>query len=209
MQKIKNIIFDLGGVIFDVNYQLTIDAFKKLGASDFKKVYSKKEQNKLFDQFEEGKISPVKFRDGLRKKFRLSDNDATLDKAWNAMLQGWTKNKLDFIKDLNNNYRVFLLSNTNETHLKEVFKMLERQIGIQNVNNYFEQAYYSNIIGLRKPNAAVFKYVLTENSLKGKETLFIDDSPQHVEGAKQAGMKGYYLKKDQNIIDNWKEIINV
>ena len=117
MHKIKNIIFDLGGVILDINFQATINAFAKLGISNFSRLYSQKSQLKLFDEFETGHISSDEFVKEIQQIHSVQISDEHIIIAWNAMLKGIKKNKLDYIKNLKSNYRTILLSNTNEIHI--------------------------------------------------------------------------------------------
>lgn len=200
-EKIENIIFDLGGVIFDLNYLLTERAFENLGAKEFGNVYSQAKQQVLFDDWEKGKIQPHEFRQKLNTILNINVSDDHFDNAWNAMLLGWPKEKLDFIQSLKGKYRLFLLSNTNVIHFKRVFEMLKEQHGLDSVDSYFEKTYYSHLIHKRKPDAAIFKHVIRENNLDPAVTLFIDDSIQHVEGGQKARLNVYHLKKGQSILE--------
>src|SRR5579872_3080509 len=126
---IKNIIFDLGGVIINIDYKLTSLAFNKLGAKNFDQAYSQMSQNKLFDDFETGKISSEVFRKLLKEKLQLSISDEQFDNAWNAMLLDIPIKRLLLIKELKKSYKVYLLSNTNDIHLKKVFEICHEQNG--------------------------------------------------------------------------------
>lgn len=190
---IKNIIFDLGGVILDINYQNTIDAFQRLGFRDFDKHYTQAKQDGVFDAFEEGKISSKDFIDSLKPHLPESAKNEDIIAAWNAMLLNWSVDKIDFIKSLQNKYRIFLFSNTNEIHKTYFEKTLQQQIRLISLDELFIKAYYSHEFGHRKPHPESFKLLLDENQLNAKETLFIDDSIQHVEGAKTTGLQTIHL----------------
>ncbi|MGZ3864120.1 MAG: HAD family hydrolase [Bacteroidia bacterium] len=190
---IKNIIFDLGGVILDIDYNLTEQAFKKLGCKNFGEIYSKAKQTTLFDDFEEGKIDEAAFFFKLKNLAALNVSINELKNAWNAMLIALPERNFELLKSLQNKYRVFLLSNTNETHVKKFVSIIDESFGFNNFAGLFEQTYYSSRIGLRKPNAECFELVLSENNLKPEETVFIDDSIQHVEGAKKTGIQAHWL----------------
>jgi len=200
-QSIKNIIFDLGGVILNVDPQKTINAFKKMGAGNFDEIYSRIKQTSLFDHFEKDSITVDEFRTEVKKHIQNSVNNRDVDFAWNAMLQDLPRERLELLETLRNKYRLFLLSNTNEIHIKAYSKILKNNYGLEDLSHLFEKEYYSYKIGLRKPDIETFQYVLEENSLMPKETLFIDDSSQHVEGAKRAGIFAYLLKEDETILD--------
>jgi putative hydrolase of the HAD superfamily len=139
--KIKNIIFDLGGVIIDIDYNLTSEAFKKLGAINFDKLYSQKNQDSIFDNYDIGKISSETFRNTLKFKLDLTISDEEFDKAWNAMLLDLPLARLELIKKLSNEYKVYLFSNTNEIHLKEVFNICLRLNGFDTFKGFFDKEY--------------------------------------------------------------------
>jgi FMN phosphatase YigB (HAD superfamily) len=205
MSTYKNIIFDLGGVILNIDYQLTIDAFKKLGILDFEDRYSQAKQSPLFDALETGKISPAQFRDELREILNTKESDKALDKAWNALLLDFPSERLEVLKKVSKKYRTFLLSNTNEIHYQEYTNVLKREFGFKNLAPFFEKEYYSHQIGLRKPNSEVFEYVLNGNNLQAHETLFIDDSYQHIEAAQKIGLQTIWLQKGRTIEDVFKD----
>ena len=186
---IKNIIFDLGGVIFDVDYNRTSTAFKKLGCDNFDELYSQQKQSGLFDELETGKISIQSF---INEMLRLLPNGATpkqIIDAWNAMLIGVPQIKLQKLLAHKQNYRTFLLSNTNAIHEEAFTKMIQQKNNIDSFSSFFEKIYYSHRIGLRKPTKEVFEFVLEQNNLLPSETLFIDDSPQHLVGAESVGIR--------------------
>ena len=193
----KNIIFDLGGVILNIDYQLTEQAFKNMNCSGFETNYSKAKQTSLFDDFETGKINESGFIDGMKKLFELETDKKSIIDAWNAMLLDLPNERLDFLLRAKKNYRTFLLSNTNETHIRAFEEIISSTHGIDSLEPYFERVYFSCRIGMRKPNAEIFEYVLNENKLNATETLFIDDSLQHIEGALSCGIHAILL--DRNI----------
>ncbi len=202
MNQIKNIIFDLGGVILNIDYFIVVDAFKQLGISNFDEWYSQKSQNDLFDRLETGKVSPQVFRDEIKKRIGKNVSDAEIDTAWNAILLDLPAERVKLIQNLKGKYRCFLLSNTNDIHIESFSASIEKVYGsIDIFNNLFEKIYYSSKIGLRKPHVEVFEFVLKENELLPQETLFIDDSVQHIEGAKKAGINTVFLSPGKTILE--------
>ena len=194
---IKNIIFDLGGVIVGINYPRTSEAFKSLGGYEIDRIYSQQAQIPLFDEYDRGRISSEFFRTQLKKQLNIeSISDSTFDKAWNAMLLNLPLERLTFIRSLKERYRVFLLSNINEIHLKEVFNICFRDTGMgqDDFTQCFHRVYYSHEIGLRKPDKEAFEKIIHENGLMRNETLFIDDSEQHVRGALAIGVHAVFLE---------------
>lgn len=197
---IKNIIFDLGGVIIDIDYHNTLNAFRRLGAHNIDHVYTQSKQDSLFDQFDIGAISAADFRKALTAKLALDISDNDFDDAWNAMLGSLPIARLDFIKEKRQTYRTFLFSNTNEIHLPKAFEICQRENKFSTFEGYFEKEYYSHQFGQRKPNPEAFLAILEENNLKADETLFVDDSYQHIEGAKKAGLHTFYVKPGESTI---------
>jgi FMN phosphatase YigB (HAD superfamily) len=196
LNGIKNIIFDLGGVILDIDYNLTVKAFDGLGIPNFKEQYSKMSQSNLFDNIETGKISPVEFRDLIREVAQKTISDAEIDTAWNALILHLPQYRIEILKNLQVNYRLFLLSNTNKIHYDDYSEVIKRENGIEGLEPLFEKTYLSHEMGLRKPDPEIFQVVLNENNLVPKETLFIDDSPQHIASAKTLGIVAYHLENE-------------
>ena len=207
MNSIKAIIFDLGGVILNLDYAKTATAFKKIGAVNFDTLYSQAKQAELFNAFEKGAISSSAFRSSLKNQLSFSASNMRFDAAWNAMLLDLPKNRLQLINELSSQYNIFLLSNTNEIHIKAFKKIIEASVGYGYFENCFKKCYYSSEIGLRKPNADCFEMVVNSNGLSANKTLFIDDSIQHIEGAKKVGLKTYHLKKNQDLVTSFPDII--
>lgn len=189
----KNIIFDLGGVLLNLNSQNTVNAFKKIGVSNFDELYSQAKQIRLFDDFEIGAITSTQFRDGIRALSGKNLPDEDIDFAWNAMLMDLPEERLKMLDKLWYNYRLFLLSNTNEIHIAAYSQYLQKTFGFPSLSHLFEKEYFSYKIAKRKPDAETFEYVLKENNLLAKETLFIDDSLQHTQGASNCGIQAVWL----------------
>ena len=205
MKNSKAIIFDLGAVILNINYQNTIDAFTKLGVQNASTFYSKKVQTDLFNQIETGEITAEEFLITLQRE----TNKATINQvrdAWNTLLLDMPNDRLELIKALKSKYRVYLLSNTNSIHI-DAFK---KQLGIvkwQEFTKLFDKMYLSHEVGMRKPNAEIFEHILAEQKLKAEEVFFIDDSPQHIEGAKKIGIQSHHLLDNEEITTLFPGII--
>jgi putative hydrolase of the HAD superfamily len=194
--KIKNIILDFGGVLLDIDYQLTEKAFIDLGCRNFRALYSQAAQANLFDDFETGKISEDVFFEELKRLANIPHlTEKDLKNAWNAMLIGFRTEVYVMLQELKQKYRLFLLSNTNETHINAFEKLLEKVCPVNEFENLFEKVYYSCRINQRKPNAECFQFVLNNANIKPEETIFIDDSIQHVEGANKASITAFWLQE--------------
>ena len=205
MKKCKAIIFDLGAVILNINYQNTIDEFTKLGVNNAATFYSKKVQTNLFNQIETGMISSNEFLKALQKETKNA-NINQVEKAWNAMLLDLPEERIQLIEKLKNNYSIYLLSNTNAIHIDAIKKQLGERKWLA-FCKLFDKMYLSHELGLRKPDVKIFEYILKEQKLKAEEVFFIDDSPQHIASAKKIGIHCHHLLDDEDIITLFPDII--
>ena len=200
MQNIKNIIFDYGNVIFSLDFQKSRQAWKDLGIDNADTFYGHKVQDKIFDGFESGDVPADEFREYIRK---ISGNprltDQQIDHAWNSLLVGVGEGNHELLLRLKPKYRTFLLSNINPIHYDYIMRYLKSDFGFDGNEHLFEKVYYSHLVGKRKPNAEIFEQVLNENNLKPAETLFIDDSPQHIAGAQKLGIQTYLMTAPDGI----------
>lgn len=195
------IIFDFGGVIIDLDYNKTIEAFKKLGVTNFEELYSQAEQGELFNKIETGAISGQYFINELKKILPENISPNEVVHAWNAMILDIPIEKLALLEKLKSqNTRTFLLSNTNEIHIPYARRKLKK-ISEQSLEYYFEKVYFSHDVKMRKPNVEIFDFVCQQNNLNPEKTLFIDDSIQHIEGAKKSGLKTLHLKPEDDLLN--------
>ena len=201
MQKIEAIIFDLGGVILNIDYNLTRRAFENYGIYNFNEMYSQAAANDLFDDLETGKINEADFYKEFNKHTGLILSEDKIQTAWNAMLLDFREKSLQFIDSIQSKYKLFLLSNTNHIHLKAFNKIYLENKRDKPFESLFNKAYYSCEIGLRKPNADIYEFVLKENKLDINKTLFVDDSAQNIEAAKALGMQTILLTPGKYIED--------
>lgn len=207
MKGIKNIIFDLGAVIFDIDHSLTVQAFADLGLSQFHQNFGHLAQHNLFDEFEIGAIRPEQFRSKLNSIFNVNFSDEEIDTAWNSLLIGIKKENLELLSKLKSTYNSILLSNNNQIHFNWINNYLKSSYGISNtMENYFIKEYYSHQIGMRKPNVEIFEFVLKEHKFNPQETLFIDDTPQHIKSANSLGIQTYLMPKGMEFSDMIKTL---
>ena len=196
---IKNIIFDLGGVLLNIDYKKTENAFKELGYSHFEKMYSQFTADELFVKLETGKINIADFLKVLTDSHEQNISPKQVIKAWNSMLLDWRQESLLFLSELAKSYKIFLLSNTNEIHQEAFNRILNTQNGMSSIDHLFTKAWYSHKIHFRKPNADIFEFVLKDAGITAAETLFIDDSANNIEAAKAAGFKTHWLVSGEKI----------
>lgn len=201
MRGIKNIIFDLGGVILNLDNQRTTDAFVALGLKNIKEYFGHGHAASFFKDYEVGKISDRQFIDAIRETTGLNAPDQVIVDSWNALLLDFPPERIELLEQLRKNYRIFLFSNTNALHLSALRDIYTRTFGSGSLEDHFEKTYYSHLLGMRKPDRASYEYILQENGLSGPETLFVDDAIINVEGAEQAGLKGLYLRPGISLLD--------
>lgn len=200
MENIKNIIFDYGNVIYHIDFNKVAEAWKQLGITNAHEFYGHRQQDDVFNALERGQITPEGFRSRIRELTKKPDlTDKQIDDAWNAIFVGIPEGNHELLAQLKSKYRTFLLSNINAIHFDYVHSYLKSEFRMQNNDDLFERVYYSHLMGKRKPDAEIFEQVLQENNLNPAETLFIDDSPQHLETAKKLGMQIYLMTAPDNI----------
>ena len=208
MSEIKNLLLDLGGVVLNVDYHKMVDIFKEYGVINFDKHFTQANQVEIIDKFEEGKCTIEEFRNGIRDLVEVDLTDAQIDKAWFSMILDLPKERIELIGLLKLKYNVYLFSNTNELHIELLKKRYEEEFGFDIFQMLFTKAYFSNEIKMRKPHPESFEWLLKDAGIKADETLFIEDSPQHIEGAKKVGLNTYWLTGGETINDLYdKKII--
>lgn len=199
--SLKNIIFDLGGVILDLDVQKTFDAFGEMGLSKEVIMESYNSEDNFFLQFEKGQISADEFRASLREMIGNSVSNEKIDHAWNAMLRGFKKDTIRLLTNLSGKYPLYLLSNTNEIHLPFYSEQFRETSGGTMMQEYFAETYYSHIIGTRKPEPESFRYVLNDAGIVPEETLFIDDFEENCISAGKTGLIAHQFKPGERLED--------
>ncbi len=199
---IQNIIFDLGGVLLNIDYNRTISSFKELGMTDFDNFFTQAAQSQIFDRLDKGSISPENFRKELREITGLNPTNHQIDEAWNAMLLDMPPERVTLLQHVRQNYRTFLLSNTNAIHYPVYMEYMLQTFGVTDLEHMFKKQYLSYQMGMRKPEKQIYDTVVSENDLDPQKTLFIDDSSQHVTGAREAGLKALWLDVERFSIES-------
>ncbi len=201
MEKIENIIFDLGGVLLDIDHNFTRAAFENLGVADFDAMYSQANADHLFQRLETGKISEEDFYKEFNQRTQLQLPVSEIKTAWNALLLEFREASLEYLNRLRKHYKIFLLSNTNFIHIdsfNKKYNLIKRE---KSFEEYFDKAFYSCGIGLRKPDLNCYQWLLNDLKINPRTTLFIDDFADNIEGAKKAGLQTILLKPGEKIED--------
>jgi len=203
LKGIKNIIFDFGGVIINIDFKLSIDAFKKLGFADVEKKLFDNQFSDLIIKMELGTISNKAFCENIRLISKLNLSDSQIINAWNALLLDIPGSRVNLLKELKKNYNIYLLSNTNNIHYKKYLYEFKHKYGFKDFDDLFNKAWFSFKIHKAKPKTDIFNFVLKDGMLKPNETLFIDDSLVNIEAAKKLEINTFHLK-DNNLEDLFK-----
>jgi epoxide hydrolase-like predicted phosphatase len=199
---IKNLIFDLGGVILDLSVAHTLKSFSELSGIPQQQVHKIFTTSPGFSEYEKGTMDDQSFRQYLKQIYKVDASDEAIDVCWNAMLLGIPLVKLKLLQRLKDTYTVLLLSNTNEIHLSYINNVILPGVtGERSLDLYFHKAYYSHRMLMRKPEPEIFEYVLKENQLNAEETLFLDDNASNIEGAASVGIKTVHVTTPDLILE--------
>lgn len=192
-KQIKAIIFDLGGVIVDLNWNLCVENFKKIGIVQMNELLSTTLQKEFILDYELGLISSDEFRNEIRKLATKPITDEEINDAWQSLLVGIPSEKLELLKKLKKKYKVFMLSNTNEMSFK---KCLDEMFNVNgnSINDYFDKCYLSYKMHLHKPNADIFEALLADAGLKAEECMFFDDGELNIKTAEALGMNARFIE---------------
>lgn len=200
-QKPKNIIFDLGGVLLNIDFKLTSNAFKNLGVTLFDEMFTQHFSNPLFELLETGKIDEAAFYEAFRKEAGLPLTDVQIQTAWNALLLDFPPERIEWLEKIASRYRIFLFSNTNQIHYDCFIRNFSNSFDGKHFNDFFEKAYYSQFLGLRKPYPDSFQAIVKEQEILPAETLFIDDTYKNIEAANQLGFQTIHLQSPTTVLD--------
>jgi putative hydrolase of the HAD superfamily len=198
MTPVKNIIFDLGNVLYDIDFEIMYKRFHELGIPNFENHFTLNQSDPLFFDLEKGFIDEVTFCSRFNQLYNLSLNKDQIIEAWNSLLIGFREKSLDWLKSNQSNFSLFLYSNTNQPHQDYFLAQYTREIG-GDFNALFKKPYYSHEMGMRKPDPASFQYILDQEGLKAAETLFIDDNEPNVAAAASVGFQVLYLQPGMHI----------
>lgn len=205
MQHIQNIIFDLGGVLLNLDIQKTEDAFTQMGVKNFRDLFALGHAASFFKEYEVGTINDDEFITALQNLAGLQSQREAVIAGWNAMLRDFPTERIELLIRLKKKYRLFLFSNTNAIHLSAFQQTYSSAFGGNLLDDLFEKAWYSHKINLRKPDTRAFEYILNDKQLLPHQTLFIDDALVNVEGARATGIQGYHLEPGKTVLDiDWQ-----
>ncbi|NCB08819.1 MAG: HAD family phosphatase [Bacteroidia bacterium] len=201
LTNIRNIIFDLGKVLLNLDFDASIQAFQKLGLKnsvlDQRQVYS----DPVFYELETGRVTPEAFRERVRNILNNRQlTDRQINDAWCAMILDIPGHRVQTVQKLGEKYQVFLFSNTNKIHIDRLLPAFKKQHGID-FPSLFVKDFYSHELNERKPEISSFRKVIELSGVNPGETLFVDDLEKNIIGAQQAGLKTFWLKEGMEMSD--------
>ncbi|MEL6137513.1 MAG: HAD family phosphatase [Cyanobacteria bacterium J06628_6] len=197
------LLFDLGGVIVELDYSRTIEQLSLLIGFDAGQVYTQQKQTPLFTGYETGTLSTAEFRKQLKSQLNFEAPDNAIDAAWNALILSFPPERVALIRQLRQRLPVYLLSNNNELHLARCYELFEQTFGneLGTLDNQFERAYYSHQMCDRKPNASIYQRVIDEQGLDPAHTLFVEDTAHNIVGAEAVGLQTLHITDGLRIED--------
>ena len=194
----KNLIFDLGNVLYDIDFLKMYGAFEALGIPHFENHFTLNKSDPLFFDLEKGLVNEDDFCVRFNALCQLNLPKHQIINAWNALLVGYRKESIEWVKAHNHKYPTFLYSNTNQIHYDYFIPQFSEEIGGR-FENLFKTPYYSHKMGQRKPDPASFQFILDKEGLIAAETLFIDDNEPNVIAAASVGMQVFYLQSGMRV----------
>ena len=203
-KKIKNVLFDLGDVIIDISIPGTITKFAErsgLSTQEIREIYY---HSDVFLNYEKGLISDDEFFAGINQIFSTDMSFDEFKSIWNGMLIKIPQERLLLLDKVSKSYRTFLLSNTNNLHLLRFTEMMHEISPERSLESYFERAYYSHQMSMRKPDAEIFEFILKQNNLRPEETIFLDDNADNIYGAAQVGIVAVLVKNPNQLFEIFK-----
>ena len=199
MTEIKNLIFDYGGVFLLLDEEKTYQAFKDLGLLFISPALAASNND-----FQRGRISIPTFISNIQKELPRPATEEQIIDAWCAMLGRLPQERIELLKKLKKQYRLFLLSNTDDIHIDRVTRTTPEAVEFL---AQFERVYYSQNTGYRKPEIEIFQLVIDENNLTPSESLFVDDIKENAEAAGRVGMHYHWLDLSRETVLDIERVI--
>ncbi len=203
---IKNLVFDFGGVIADIDKNKAIRAFKKLGMENIEDYIGLYAQKGIFLEVEDGQISDVSFCEKLSDVVGRKLSYEEVKQAWLGFFVGIEEYRLDYIEKLRSQYNLYILSNTNP-FVQSWAQSTEFSSKGRSLRDYFDEIYTSYEIGYIKPAPEIFKYMIKDANLVPEETLFIDDGASNIKIAKELGFQTYLVAEGEDWRDNITQLL--
>jgi putative hydrolase of the HAD superfamily len=200
LKGVEAIVFDLGGVIIDLDFQRSVDQFALLSNKTPQEIRAGLFDSGLLHRYEKGEYTNEAFLQQVKDVFALSCSFAEIEQAFLALLLKIPPARIELIRNLSKDYRLFVLSNTSAIHYKEVNAILHQNTGVPHLNELFEKVFLSYELGLLKPSIEIYSAVLDAAKLKAEHTLFLDDNADNLIGASSVGIRTALVSPEQSIL---------
>jgi putative hydrolase of the HAD superfamily len=205
MEEIRNIIFDFGGVIINIDPERLVKALVQKGIDNVLEIHQYLVEKDVYNNLETGKITADQFRDAIRSQIKISQSDEEIDADWNSIILDIPESRVKLIEKLADHYNLYLLSNTNIIHYNFYNRYFSETYGYENLASLFKKAYFSHEMGVRKPDPEIYRIVLRDSKLVAEETMFIDDNKENIIAANEMGIKGFHLDGHMEIKDLFRD----
>ncbi len=199
--EIKYIIFDLGGVLIDIDFEKTFEAYAKITGKPKETLKQSKPLAGIYLDYESGVLSDADFRNEIREKLHVDVDDKTIDNAWNALLLDFNNNAFNLIHSLKTKYSLYLLSNTNNIHFQHCNQRIVEQGLGESLKSLFNGLFLSYKIGYRKPSERIYQHVIKRLKCLPQEILFIDDLEENIKAAQELGIQTILLTDKSTIVE--------
>lgn len=195
--KVENIIFDIGGVILLVDFMPAVDAFARESGLDHERVIVEIFESHELDDYDRGRIGADEFFRAIRLRLKIEMDDVLMRRLWDDIFRENTP-VADLIRRWHGTRPMFLISNTCQSHVEQ----FERQFDLFGL---FDDRIYSCHVGLLKPEMEIYELALNRFGVEASKTLFVDDRPENIEGARKAGLHAIHFTGHEPLMEGLKK----
>ena len=206
LRGVDFLIFDLGNVIIDIDYEFSMNELRKLLPAEKHPLVQQFFPSKFHKDYEKGLITSSQFRDAVRELYQENWTDAQIDYVWNSLLRELPQERLDLVARLREEFGTGVLSNTNEIHILKMNEILQEKAGIPSMHVFCDHVFLSHEMGLAKPDEAIYKAVIEQIGIPASKVLFFDDLPANLEGAKRVGLKTFHIHHPKALIEFFSDV---
>jgi len=189
----RALLFDLGGVLIDINFGLAIQAWAAYSALPETELARLFHFDREYRQHERGELDSAAYFAHLAARLQLSANPAQIEAGWNAIFVGEIAQTVQLLQSVRNRLPCYLLTNTNESHMRFWSARYPKLIP------GFDAVFASHQLGLRKPEPEIFQHILQATGVAASDMLFFDDTAENVEAAKQAGLQALLVRSSVDV----------
>ena len=204
LKNIETIIFDLGGVIIDLDSKSVIDQFQRYSDKTARDIIRLISQSQDLIDYETGKMSDSDFCQTVNKLLHTELSQASFETIWNSFLGNIKQDKLHLMLALKDQFNLLILSNTNAIHQRSFDQRVGELISTRIMSDMVHTAYYSHELGLRKPDPNIYKRVIDLQNLNPTRTLFFDDRNENINMAQDFGIQAILVEYSDQILDQLK-----